>query len=456
MPYFLPNNLHEAGSSSASASPYMDPTLNMLHDTFPYASRYHQEENFDAPQETYSTFSNLNTGDYDKYNRMLEEAQTPVYEGCSETVLSSLMEHMSLKKKHRTSNEHFDDYSSFIKRLLPPANKLPSSHYNAKKILNDLGLGYVKIEACKNNCVLFYGDYKDAFKCLKCNASRWEDTLSPKGKRIPMKVLRYFPLTPRLQRLYMCGKTAEDMRWHGIPREDDDALIHPANGEAWKSFDLSFPDFAADVRNVRLGLSTDGFNNPYGNMNLSYSIWPVIVVCYNLPPWMLMKKEYNMLALLIPGPKSPGKCLDVYLRPLIDESNGLWENGALTFDKLTGTSFMMRASMMWTINDFPGYEMMSSHTTKGYKACPLCLTDINFSWHADRVCYMGARRWLPDDHEWRLDASNFDGKQEFGLKPREWSGNEILDLLNSFNFGPLTNDHEVLAQNPKRPSYLDN
>lgn len=83
MPYFLPNNLHEAGSSSASASPYMDPTLNMLHDAFPYASRYHQEENFDAPQETYSTFSNPNTGDYDKYNRMLEEEQTPVYEGCS-------------------------------------------------------------------------------------------------------------------------------------------------------------------------------------------------------------------------------------------------------------------------------------------------------------------------------------------------------------------------------------
>nr|XP_011468666.1 PREDICTED: uncharacterized protein LOC105352739 [Fragaria vesca subsp. vesca] len=284
IPHFLPNNLHEASSSSASASPYTDPKLNMLHDAFLYASRYHQEETYhDSPQETYSTFSNLNTGDYDKYNRMLEEAQTLVYEGCSETVLSSLMEHMSLKKKHRTSNEHFENYSLFIRRLLPPVNKLSSSHYKAKKILNDLGLGYVKIEACKNNCVLFYEDYKDTFKCPKCNASRWEDTLSPKGKRILMKVLCYFLLTSRLQHLYMCGKTAEDIRWHNILREDDDELIHPADGEAWKSFNLSFPNFAADVQNVRLGLSTDGFN-PFGNMNLSYIIWPVIVVCYNLPP----------------------------------------------------------------------------------------------------------------------------------------------------------------------------
>ncbi|XP_004298283.1 PREDICTED: uncharacterized protein LOC101305844 [Fragaria vesca subsp. vesca] len=296
--------------------------------------------------------------------------------------------------KHRTSNEHFDDYSSFIRRLLPLENKLPSSHYKAKKILNDLGLGYVKIEACKNNCVMFYGDYKDAFKCPKCNASRWEDTLSPKGKRVPMKVLRYFPLTRRLERLYMCGKTAEDMRWH-------------------------------DIRNVRLRLLTDRFN-PFENMNLSYR------------------------------PKSPEKCLDVYLRPLIDELNGLWENGALIFDKHTGTSFIMRASLMWTISDFPGYGMLSSHTNKGYKACPLYLTDINSSCHADRVCYMGARRWLPDDHEWRLDTVNFDGQQEFGLKPREWSGDEILDLLNSFDFENLSSDREVLARNPKRLLYLDN
>ena len=76
----------------------------------------------------------------------------------------------------------------------------------------------------------------------------------------------------------MCEATAKAMRWHG-ERElhDADNMIHISDGEAWKHINNVFPDFAADVRNVRLGLSTDGFN-PFGNMNLAYSIWPVILI----------------------------------------------------------------------------------------------------------------------------------------------------------------------------------
>ncbi|KAL6203163.1 hypothetical protein ACLB2K_026866 [Fragaria x ananassa] len=125
------------------------------------------------------------------------------------------------------------------------------------------------------------------------------------------------------------------MRWHA-DRElhDEDTLIHPADGEAWKHIDREFPHFASEVRNVRLWLSSDGFN-PFGNMSLQYSVWPVILVPYNLPPWMYMKKEYNMLSLLIPGPGYPGKCLDVYLRPLIEELKFLWDVGHPTYDKYT-------------------------------------------------------------------------------------------------------------------------
>ncbi|CAL9004927.1 unnamed protein product, partial [Prunus brigantina] len=72
--------------------------------------------------------------------------------------------------------------------------------------------------------------------------------------------MRYLPLKPRLQRLYMSTHTAIDMRWHKEKRVDDDVMRHPADGEAWKAFDRTFPEFAADPRNVRLGLATDGFN----------------------------------------------------------------------------------------------------------------------------------------------------------------------------------------------------
>ncbi|KAI5344573.1 hypothetical protein L3X38_012450 [Prunus dulcis] len=41
---------------------------------------------------------------------------------------------------------------------------------------------------------------------------------------------------------------------------EDDVPTPIDSGEAWKEFDRTFPEFATDPRNVRLGLATDGFN----------------------------------------------------------------------------------------------------------------------------------------------------------------------------------------------------
>ena len=51
-------------------------------------------------------------------------------------------------------------------------------------------------------------------------------------KRVPWKILRYFPITPRLQRLFMSSKTAADMRWHFENRVKDGLLRHPIDCEA--------------------------------------------------------------------------------------------------------------------------------------------------------------------------------------------------------------------------------
>nr|GEY17647.1 hypothetical protein [Tanacetum cinerariifolium] len=70
------------------------------------------------------------------------------------------------------------------------------------------------------------------------------------------------------------------------------------------------------------GLAADGYN-PFGNLSQSYSMWPVILTTYNLPPSLCMKESSFMLTLLIPDLKSPGKDIDVYLRPLIDDLKDL-------------------------------------------------------------------------------------------------------------------------------------
>ena len=63
------------------------------------------------------------------------------------------------------------------------------------------------------------------------------------------------------------------------------------------------------------------------------------------------------LSMVMPGPSSLGRNIDVCLRPLIDELTQLWFSRALTYNILMKQNFIMRAALMWTINDFPTYEM---------------------------------------------------------------------------------------------------
>jgi hypothetical protein len=138
----------------------------------------------------------------------------------------------------------------------------------------------------------------------------------------------------------MSEHTAPHMRWHAEGRTKDSVLRHPANGEVWNSIDLLHPEFSADSRNVWLALTSDGFN-PFGNMSISHSTWPVILVSYNLPPWMCMKQTPFILLLIIPGPSSPGMGIDVYLQPLIEELQELWSVRVRTFDASKKNNFVM-------------------------------------------------------------------------------------------------------------------
>ena len=181
-----------------------------------------------------------------------------------------------------------------------------------------------------------------------CEAPRYEDT-SVQGKKIPYKVLRYFLLTPRIRRLYISGQRAKDMRWYINKRVDDGLMRHLANSE-WNEFDLQHLDFALKPHNVRLGLATDGFNS-FGNMNNNYNMWPIILIPYNLPPWLVKKEPYFMLSLLIPGPYRPRNKIDIYLKPLVDELKELWEEGVETYDAYSKEHFHMHAILLWTILD---------------------------------------------------------------------------------------------------------
>ncbi|PHT43011.1 26S protease regulatory subunit 7 [Capsicum baccatum] len=75
-----------------------------------------------------------------------------------------------------------------------------------------------------------------------------------------------------------------------------------------------------------------------------------------LVKFLYLQDPLMMMSLLILGPQVPGKDIDIYLHPLVDELKELWSNGVETFDTSTEKSFKMHAAVLWTISDFPAYE----------------------------------------------------------------------------------------------------
>jgi len=80
---------------------------------------------------------------------------------------------------------------------------------------------------------------------------------------------------------------------------------------------------------------------------------------YNLPPQMCMTRLYMSLSAVILGPHNLKTKIDVYLQTLIDELKTFWNKGVDTYVH-TNQTFKMNAAIMWTVNDFPTYEMLSS------------------------------------------------------------------------------------------------
>ncbi|XP_070010201.1 uncharacterized protein [Nicotiana sylvestris] len=236
---------------------------------------------------------------------------------------------------------------------LPEGEKLPPSFYETKKIVEGLGL-------------------------------KWKND----ARKIPAKVLRCFPLKPRLQRLFMSSETSKAMLWHHEEHNKDGVLRHPADSEAWKNFDSKYPEFAGDPCNVCPGLDSDGFN-PFGTM-----------------------------------------------RTVHKELNELWDVGIETYDASAKEIFQMRAALMWTINDFLAYGTLSGWCTYGRFACPFCNinTQSRRLRHGRKFCYMGHRRFLKSGHKYRNDAKSFDGTKETRLAPCPVSGSLVLHQVKDIKF----------------------
>ncbi|XP_010507019.1 PREDICTED: uncharacterized protein LOC104783577 [Camelina sativa] len=311
-----------------------------------------------------------------KFFFMLDAAKQPLYGGCREghSALSSVSRLMTIKTDYNLAEECVDAITDFVKDLLPVDNHFPGTYYEIQKLVSGLGLPYQMID------------------------------------------------------------TAGPMRWHAEHNSNGE-ITHPSDAEAWRHFQSVYPDFAYEPQNVYLGLSTDGFN-PFGKHGRQYSLWPVIVTPYNLPPFLCMRREFLFLSILVPGPNHPKRSLDVFLQPLIHELKMLWDHCATAYNVSTKQNFQMRAELMWMISDFPAYGMLSGWTTHGRLACPYCQdnTDAFHLRHGRKTSWFDChRRFLPARHPYRRSRTLFrKNKQVVDPPPPEVDRHILLEQLRDF------------------------
>jgi hypothetical protein len=110
---------------------------------------------------------------FDKASRDL------LYEECNRcdkehTVLWMMLELMKLKATNGWSDTSFSALLELLTKVLPKPSGLPSSTYQAKKIICPLTLGKGKIHACPNHCILYRKEHIFKDRCPRCNASRYK------------------------------------------------------------------------------------------------------------------------------------------------------------------------------------------------------------------------------------------------------------------------------------------
>jgi len=152
---------------------------------------------------------------------LLKDDDQPLWEGCELSKLSFLVLLFNVKSSNKWSNKSLNDLLQILQLALPNGANIPRTFAEARKIIGKLGLRYEKSHVCPNNCQIYRKDKKDHDFCSKCEASRWKGipdktnlTQKQRRKAVPNKVLRYFPIKPRLKRIFMNKETAQLTRWH--------------------------------------------------------------------------------------------------------------------------------------------------------------------------------------------------------------------------------------------------
>ena len=176
----------------------------------------------------------------------------------------------------------------------------------------------VDYHVCPNDCVVFRDcsryKYSKLYSCPVCQKRRFY------GNRQPRRRFIYYPIIPRLQRLYTCKSTSELLQSHayGASLRDLDLVSDIWDTQQWENAFGENGIFCGDPRGIALQFSTDGVN-PYSANKVQYFMWPMMTTLLNLPK--NLRHLFSGISLLgiIPGNDGEPKKSDPYMEILVDE-----------------------------------------------------------------------------------------------------------------------------------------
>jgi hypothetical protein len=190
---------------------YLDPFHNMQHqlfDAFDVGDWIReglgqtQEEDHDADLD----FDEVSTR-LDHLEELYMQASRLVYSGINVSIVSTTIVLMNMAMVHGVSNSFMNELLEYLGSVL-----LPRMHYEAKRLIQRLGLNYKIIDACWNRCILYRKDKEFLSSCPEpgCGLSRYIEG----SNSILAKVIRWFPLIPRLLRMWRSTTISKLLKYH--------------------------------------------------------------------------------------------------------------------------------------------------------------------------------------------------------------------------------------------------
>jgi hypothetical protein len=191
------NNMHEVVNDNSN--PYRNMVMNAMRMNEGNVSQcpiIEEEPNADAV----------------RFFDMLKDSDEPLWDDyTNHSKLSVVAQVFTIKSDHGLSEAGYDKIIEWARSTLPERNRLKENFYAAKSMMKPFDLGYQKIDMCPNFCMLYYLENAELTECMTCEHSRYKPRTGREKTLMAYKKLRYFPITSRLQRLFMSPRTVEHM-----------------------------------------------------------------------------------------------------------------------------------------------------------------------------------------------------------------------------------------------------